>query len=82
MSGGAEQETIEPGHTNRHAQRVIRITGTAGPDPLQTVYVLECEQCQHRYAAKGADFRQRRCPKCQSGKTGLPIDPSELQRDQ
>ena len=59
MANGSERETIESGYTNRHAQRVVRATGLAGPDHLQTVYVLECEQCQHRYAAKGADLSQR-----------------------
>jgi len=81
MPNDSETGVIAPGDTNRHAQRVIRASGAPATDPLQTVYVLECEQCQHRYAAKGADISQRRCPKCQSGKSSLPMDPNELRRD-
>jgi len=73
--------TTEPGYINRNAQRVIRNTGLKGTDDLQTAYVLECEQCQHRYAANGSDNWERRCPKCQSGKAGIPIDAAELARD-
>jgi Zn finger protein HypA/HybF involved in hydrogenase expression len=60
---------------------VVRNTGLPGTDHLQTAYVLECEQCQHRYAANGSDIWERRCPKCQSGQSGIAIDAGELKRE-
>lgn len=75
------KEATEPGYVNRNAQRVIRDTGLPGTDRLQTAYVLECGQCQHRYAGNGSDNWERRCPKCQSGKPGIPIAPAELARE-
>lgn len=81
MANPPSQETTRPGFTNRNAQRVIRAAGLPGPDALRTVYVLECEQCQHRYAVNGSDIFERRCPRCQTGKTGLPIAAHELLKD-
>jgi len=78
MSNESHPGTTEPGYVNRNAQRVIRATGIPGTDQSKTSYVLECEQCQHRYAANGADIFERRCPKCQTGKPGLPIDAAKL----
>jgi hypothetical protein len=81
MANRPGQETTQPGFINRNAQRVIRATGPPGTDNLQTAYVLECQQCQHRYAATGSDIFERRCPKCQTGKSGIPIDAAELLKD-
>ena len=81
MSSRSDQVTTEPGFVNRNAQRVIRATGLPGTDHLQTAYVLECEQCQHRYAANGSDIFERRCPKCQTGKPGIPINAAQLLKD-
>ncbi len=89
MANGTDSESTAPGVTNRHAQRVIRAgvlradtphTMRSGDAP-QTAYLLECEQCQHRYAANESDVAQHRCPKCQSGKSGIRVAPSELLRD-
>jgi hypothetical protein len=81
MANHSSQGTTQPGFTNRNVQRVIRATGLAGADRLQTAYVLECGQCQHRYAAKESDIFERRCPKCQSGQPSLHIDANELRKD-
>ena len=81
MSNHPSQGTTQPGFINRNAQRVIRATGLPAADKLQTAYVLECQQCQHRYAANGSDIFERRCPKCQSGKPGIHIDAGELLKD-
>jgi hypothetical protein len=81
MSESPHPETTEPGYTNRNAQRVVRATRLAGTDHQQAAYVLECEQCQYRYAANGSDIFERRCPKCQSGKPGISLDADELRRD-
>jgi hypothetical protein len=71
----------QPGFVNRNVQRVIRPTGLPGPDGAQTTYVLECGQCQHRYAANGSDIFERRCPKCQSGQPSIHIAAHELLKD-
>ena len=81
MSDRPSPGTTQPGFLNRNAQRVIRDTGLPGTDQLQTAYVLECEQCQHRYATNGSDILARRCPKCQSGKPGIRIAADELLKD-
>jgi PHP family Zn ribbon phosphoesterase len=81
MANRPSQGTTQPGFINRNAQRVIRATGLPGTDNLQTAYVLECEQCQHRYAANGSDIFERRCPKCQTAKPGIPIAADELLKD-
>ena len=81
MTNHPSQETTQSGFINRNAQRVIRDTGLPGTDHGQTAYVLECEQCQHRYAVNGSDIFERRCPKCQSGKPGIPIAARELLRN-
>ena len=88
MANGTDSEATAAGVTNRHAQRVIRV-GVERPAEAvramrsepETAYLLECEQCQHRYAANESDVAQHRCPKCQSGKSGLRVAPSELLRD-
>lgn len=81
MVNHRSDETRQPGYTNRHAQNVVRDTGLRGTEQGQTAYVLECEQCQHRYATNASDVIDHRCPKCQSGKTGIAIDARELARD-
>jgi len=81
MMNHPDHETTQPGFTNRNAQRVIRKTALPRPDDLETAYVLECGQCQHRYAANGSDIFERRCPKCQSGQPSLHIDAKELLKD-
>jgi PHP family Zn ribbon phosphoesterase len=81
MSDRPSQGTTQPGFLNRNAQRVIRDTGLPGTDPSQTAYVLACEQCQHRYAVDGSDIVGRRCPRCQSGKSGIRIPADELLKD-
>ena len=68
---GASRAT-EPGFENRNRQTVIRTTGLAGTDHGQYVYVLRCGACGHEYGANGSDIFQRRCPRCQGGKPGLP----------
>jgi hypothetical protein len=81
MENRPKEGTTQPGFVNRNVQRVIRATGLPGTDDLQTAYVLECGQCQHRYAANGSDIFERRCPRCQSGQPSLHIDPHELLKD-
>lgn len=60
------------GHINRNNQQVIRATDLPGNDHLQKIYVLRCLKCQTEYGANGSDIWQRKCPKCQNSKPGLP----------
>jgi len=78
MTNRPSQGTTQPGFLNRNAQRVIRDTGLPGTVQGQNAYVLECEQCQHRYALNGSDIFEHRCQRCQSGKPGIPIAAGEL----
>lgn len=64
-------ETTTPGHENRNSQIVVHATGLAGTDHGQYVYVLRCIKCEIEYGANGSDIFQRRCPKCQGGRSGL-----------
>jgi hypothetical protein len=66
--------TTEPGYRNRNGQVVIRATHLAGTDHYQYVYVLQCGNCSHEYGANGSDIFQRKCPNCQGGAPGLPLE--------
>ena len=66
---------------NRNQQRLVQKTDEPGTDHGAHVWVLVCERpsdkdagvCCHQYGANGTDFHERKCPKCQGGKPGLPI---------
>jgi hypothetical protein len=76
----ARSVTVEPGATNHHKQMVVRKAGrnAEGMDG-QSVYVLRCTRagCGHEYGEEGIRVHQRRCPKCDGGKAGLPVPPPE-----
>lgn len=78
--GGSGKGWTEPGRINPNKQRVMRRTDVAGTDHGQVVYVLQCEHCGYRYGANGSDIHERRCPHCQAGKPGCPIDAEELRK--
>ena len=62
--------TTTPGYVNRNLQEVIARTEQAGSDHGQRVYLLRCARCGYQYGANGSDIFQRKCPKCQGGKSG------------
>lgn len=66
--------STNPGYVNRNDQVVVRRTDLPGTDHLQRVYELCCRRCNHRYGANGSDIFQRKCPSCQDGAPGLPIE--------
>ena len=66
-----DRVTTVLGYRNRNDQVVVRATGLAGNDHLQSVYVLCCERCKAEYGANGSDIFQRRCPQCDGGRPGL-----------
>lgn len=68
----------EPGDRNRNEQELIRKTKKRGNGSNQYVWVLRCHaDCAGTapdYGANGCDFHERKCPECQGGAKGLPID--------
>lgn len=68
------KDTTRIGYVNRNDQVVIRNTGLPGTDHGQTIYQLACNNCDHNYGANGSDIFERKCPKCQTGKPGLPYN--------
>ena len=46
--------------------------GLPGTDHLQRIYVLRCDHCGYEYGANGSDAHERKCPRCQGGRPGLP----------
>ena len=67
-------ETTVVGYVNRNVQRVVRKTDQQGTDHLQYVYVLHCEKCEAEYGANGSDIHLRKCPTCQGGMPGIPLE--------
>jgi hypothetical protein len=65
--------TTQIGFVNPNDQVVIRNTGLPGTDYVQKIYQLGCSVCGYVYGANGADIWDRKCPKCQRGKAGLPL---------
>jgi len=70
----SKNPTTSIGYVNRNGQVVIRNTGSPGTDHGQTVYQLGCSHCGHVYGANGSDIHLRKCPNCQDGMPGLPIE--------
>ncbi len=70
--------TTEIGFVNANGQKVVRRTEDPGNAPNQWAYEVECQHCGHRYGVNGADIHDRKCPKHQDGKPGLPLEHSSL----
>jgi hypothetical protein len=66
-----EGESVKIGFVNKNGQICTGHRGTRGIDHLQRAYRVECGLCGHVYGANGSDMHERRCPKCQSGVTGI-----------
>ena len=69
----ASMQTTATGNVNRNKQVTIRNTQQPGNDHLQYLYQMACSLCGHNYGSNGTDIHERKCPKCQQGKPGLPI---------
>jgi hypothetical protein len=61
------------GFVNSNGQVVIRNTGSPGTGFGQTIYQLGCSLCGYVYGTNGSDIFDRKCPKCDNGRTGLPL---------
>ncbi|HEV7681171.1 MAG TPA: HNH endonuclease [Pyrinomonadaceae bacterium] len=62
-----------PGDINRNAQKLLRQTEERGTDYNARIWVLKCGQCLNVYGSNSTDAWERKCPKCQAGRTGLAI---------
>jgi prevent-host-death family protein len=67
--------TTDLGFENPNRQVVVRSTGRPGNGHNQMIYEMKCLECGDRYGVNGSDIFERKCPKCQDGACGLPIDP-------
>jgi len=66
--------TTQIGYVNRNGQVTIRNTGQPETDHLQLVYHLVCSHCGNNYGSNGSDIHDKKCPKCQNGRPGLPFE--------
>jgi hypothetical protein len=69
------ERITEMGYRNQEGQEVVRRTEGRGADG-QRVFVIRCGVCGHEYGAYGCDADIRRCPNCQDGPPGLPVERS------
>lgn len=58
---------------NRHGQEVVEKFDTTGNHPFAKLWLMRCSHCRHDYGANSCDAHERRCPKCQSGRSGLAL---------
>lgn len=68
--------TVEPGFVNKNRQKILQRAGWIESDrDGQYVYHVQCQVtvCRHEYGTDGISFHQRKCPRCQDGKPGLPV---------
>ncbi len=63
----------KPGDLNRNNQQLLRKTEAAGTDHDSRVWILKCLNCSNIYGCNSTDAFERKCPKCQAGKSGLPV---------
>lgn len=63
------RNSTEKGYVNRNNQKNNGRTTMSGTDHQQYFYEMECLECEHIYYANGSDIWQRKCPKCQGGKS-------------
>jgi len=70
-SGSTETTTV--GFINRNNQRCAGHRNAAGTDHGQFSYRMECLGCGHVYGTNGTDVFQRKCPKHQGGRDGIPF---------
>ncbi|MFH1215586.1 MAG: hypothetical protein V1706_03690 [Pseudomonadota bacterium] len=64
--------TTQIGYTNKKNQKNMGHRHQPGNDYGQLSYKLQCLFCGHEYGVNGTDIFQRKCPKCQGGKPGIP----------
>lgn len=71
ISGTGKTTNID--YTNRNNQKCMGNRGVKGNDYFQYAYKMMCLECGHEYGCNGSDIFQRKCPKCQKGRPGIPF---------
>jgi len=66
--------TTKTGFVNGNGQVTIRNTQRPGNDHMQYTYQVVCSHCGYNYGCNGSDLYDRKCPKCQGGRPGLPVE--------
>jgi len=76
----AGKSTTGPGYINRNNQINLGRTDPLrfGSDHNSYVYVMHCPECRANYGANRTDIFQRKCPNCQGGAPGIPLEGNEL----
>ena len=62
-------KSTETGYVNRNNQKNLGRTNEPGTDYGQWFYKMQCGNCGYEYKANGTDIFQRKCPKCQGGRS-------------
>lgn len=62
-------QSTDTGYINKNNQRNNGKTELSGTDNMQWFYQMECLNCGFVYLANGTDIWQRKCPKCQGGRS-------------
>jgi hypothetical protein len=66
------ERMTKAGYRNADGQEVVGPTDARAGD--QRIFVMRCGVCGHQYGGYGCDVDIRRCPACQDGLPGRPID--------
>ena len=64
-----DMSSTDIGYINKNNQKNIGRTDNPGNDHQQWYYNMECLNCGHVYYSNSTDIWQRKCPKCQGGKS-------------
>ena len=72
MYKNGNTKTTKIGYVNRNNQLNLGTRHIKGNDNNQFSYKLKCQNCNYIYGSNGSDIFQRRCPKCQKGRDGIP----------
>lgn len=64
-----KKNTTIVGYVNPKQQKNLGRTEEKGTDHMQYFYNMECLLCGFQYKANGSDIFQRKCPRCQGGKS-------------
>lgn len=64
-----DMSSTDIGYINKNNQKNNARTDNPGNDHQQWYYNMECLNCGHVYYSNGTNIWQRKCPKCQGGKS-------------
>jgi len=68
------ESPTQVGYRNGNGQELIRKTDRPGTLPFQKLFAMKCGACGHEYGVNGSEAHNRRCPACQGGSPGLPLE--------